>query len=192
VILLPSANPNDVAVFLYENARLRGPAGFSTLGMRIQNEQAGSTSLFAQPMAIEPVPEDREQGLGIRERGTGNREQGLGNREQGSEVVAGENETLPDSTIEPSVAAPLKIARSALETRMEAALASLEEGSEAPSSTIRQGHLALLKRWYYRPEARREGEIFFPDAEGRWPVRALLRGVGRVAGKMLAAGRPTG
>jgi hypothetical protein len=43
----------------------------------------------------------------------------------------------------------------------------------------------LLKRWYYRPEVRRAGEIFFPDAEGRWPVKALLRGAGRVAAKML-------
>ncbi len=52
---------------------------------------------------------------------------------------------------------------------------------------MRQGHLALLKRWYYRPEARREGEIFFPGAEGRWPVKAILRGIGRVAAKALLA-----
>ena len=176
VILMPSANPNEVAVFLYEDARLRGPAGFSTLGMRIQNEQSGSTSLFAQPMAIEPIletPENRDQGLGIRD-----------------QAAAG-TESHAEATVEGGVAAPIKIARSLLETRMEAALASLEEGSEAPLSTVRQGHLALLKRWYYRPEVRREGEIFFPDAEGRWPVRALLRGVGRVAGKMLATAQRT-
>ena len=53
VILQASANPDEVAVFLFENGRLRGPAAFSTLGMRIQNEQSGSTSLFAQPVAIE-------------------------------------------------------------------------------------------------------------------------------------------
>lgn len=71
---------------------------------------------------------------------------------------------------------------------MEEALAALAEGAEAPSATLRQGHLALLKRWYYRPEIRRSGEIFFPDAEGRWPVKAMLRGVGRVAAKMMAGG----
>jgi hypothetical protein len=27
------------------------------------------------------------------------------------------------------------------------------------------------------------GEIFFPDAEDRWPVKAILRGIGRVAAK---------
>ena len=51
---------------------------------------------------------------------------------------------------------------------------------------MRQGHLALLKRWYYRPEVKREGEICFPDEEGRWPIKAMLRGVGRVAAKALA------
>ena len=75
VILQASANPDEVAVFLFENGRLRGPAAFSTLGMRIQNEQSGSTSLFAQPMAIEPIPEDDrdresgEQGSAIRDHG---------------------------------------------------------------------------------------------------------------------------
>ncbi len=57
VILQESAQPDEVAVFLYDGGMLRGPIGFSTLGMRIQNEQSGSTSLFAQPMAIEPVLE---------------------------------------------------------------------------------------------------------------------------------------
>jgi excinuclease UvrABC nuclease subunit len=59
-ILQASANPGEVAVFLYESGRLRGPAQFSTLGMRIQNEQSGSTSLFPQPLAIEPIPETTE------------------------------------------------------------------------------------------------------------------------------------
>ena len=140
VILQAGAQPNEVAVFLFEDGRLRGPAAFSTIGMRIQNEQSGSSSLFAQPVAIEPVPENRDQ-------------------------IAG---------------------RGVLESRMETALASLTEIQGAPSAIERQGHLALLKRWYYRPEARRPGEIFFPDAEGRWPIKAMLRGAGRVAAKMLA------
>ncbi len=63
---------------------------------------------------------------------------------------------------------------------MEAALAELADSSQTLSPTLRQGYLALLKRWYYRPEARRSGEIFFLDAAGHWPVKALLRGVGRV------------
>lgn len=149
VILQGSANTDEVAVFLYENNRLCGPAGFSTQGMRIQNEQSGSTSLFAQPMAIEPIPE------------------------------------VPTPEAAPSEAAtgvPAKLARGVLEARLEAALAALSGPSLTPSPTLRLGHLALLKRWYYRPEVRRTGEIFFPDAEGRWPLKAILRGVGRVFG----------
>jgi excinuclease ABC subunit C len=170
VLLQGSANPDEVAVFLYENARLRGPAAFSTLGMRIQNEQSGSSSLFAQPMALEPIPET------------------TGIRDQGSEIGANrapEIEAGPAATAESGFGVPAKLPRGLLETRMEAALAALAEPGQTISATIRQGHLALLKRWYYRPEVRRSGEIFFPDPEGRWPVRQMLRGVGRVAAKML-------
>jgi excinuclease ABC subunit C len=182
VILQTAADPGEVAVFLFENGRLRGPAAFSTLGMRIQNEQSGSTSLFAQPLAVEPVQEQPEST--VREQGTerqvereqgneGREEQGLGTRDVG--------------TKEPGTAEALaKIPRGLLESRLEAALAELSAPSGPPSATARQGHLALLKRWYYRPEARRTGEIFFPDAEQRWPIKPILRGIGRVAAKSLS------
>ena len=161
VILQASAEPGEVAVFAFYNGRLRGPAGFSTLGMRIQNEQSGSSSLYAQPMAIEAVPEGREQGI------EGTREQE--NREPG---------------------AAAKVARGMLEARMDEVLAGLAVDVAPPSATERQGYLALLKRWYYRPEARREGEVFFPGEDGGWPVKAILRGVGRVAAKaMVGSGR---
>src|SRR5208337_4003404 len=113
VILQTSARPDEVAVFLFENGRLSGPAAFSTLGMRIQNEQSGSTSLFAQPMALEPIPEE-----------TGNREH-TGNREQGSGISKSEGSAAesvaPDATYagiaappaagEARVAVPTRIAR---------------------------------------------------------------------------------
>jgi hypothetical protein len=78
--------------------------------------------------------------------------------------------------------APPKALRGLLEGRLEAVLAALaEQVAVSPSPTMRQGHLALLKRWYYRPETRRVGEIFFPAEDGAWPVKAILRGIGRVA-----------
>jgi hypothetical protein len=158
IILQACANPDEVALFLFESGRLRGPAAFSTLGMRIQNEQSGSTSLFAQPLAIEPIPEEQRP------------------RDQGGEGA----EQTPTAA---------RLPRGVLESRFEAALGVLtQDGSELaapPSSTIRQGHLALLKRWYYRPEAKRAGEIFFPDAEDHWPVKSILRGIGRVAAKSI-------
>jgi excinuclease UvrABC nuclease subunit len=157
VLLQPSANPDEVAVFLFEESRLRGPVPFSTLGMRIQNEQSGSSSLFAQPLVIEPVLE-----------------------------APPPVEHPPGTAPEIASLAPQRAPRSVLETRMEAALAVLAEPAAPPTVTLRQGQLALLKRWYYRPEARRSGEIFFPDSEARWPVKSMLRGVGRVAAKMLS------
>ncbi len=158
IVLQESAQADEVAIFLFENGRLRGPVAFSTLGMRIQNEQSGSSSLFAQPVAIEAVPEE-----------TGDREQGAGFRAEAQ-----------------------KAARGVLEERMQAVMAELSVPADtpnAPNSTVRQGHMALLKRWYYRPEVKRSGEIFFPDADGVWPVKAMLRGVGRVAAKRLAVAK---
>jgi len=134
-LLQPSANPDEVSVFLYLDGELRGPTAFSTLGMRIQNEQSGSSSLFAQPLSVQPVPE---------------------------------------------ADGPPKARRDVLESRMEAALETLSETRPQPSPTVRQAHLALLTRWYYRPAQKRIGEIFFADSGQHWPVKALLRGVGRV------------
>jgi excinuclease ABC subunit C len=182
VILQPAANPDEVAVFLFENGRLRGPAAFSTLGMRIQNEQSGSTSLFAQPMAIEPIPE--EPGIENRKPGTENN-QAESAKDTGFSPYAGT--TQQEGALAPEATpAPPKSARGVLEARMEAALHTLTQPTDPPPAVVRQAHLALLKRWYYRPEVRRIGEAFFPDADGAWPIKALLRGAGRVAAKALA------
>jgi excinuclease ABC subunit C len=156
----PSAPEAEVSVFMYANGKLRGPVGFSTMGMRIQNEQSGSSSLFAQPMALEPVVEDSGQ-LSV----------DSDQKSESSDHRAGGGQ---------------KVSRTMLESRMEGVLAELERDEGPPSATVRQGHLALLKRWYYRPEVKREGEVCLPDADGHWPIRALLRGVGRVAGKAMA------
>jgi excinuclease UvrABC nuclease subunit len=235
VILQASANPDEVAVFVYENSRLRGPAAFSTLGMRIQNEQSGSTSLFAQPVAIEPIPEtsgtspspsqqmhqeqqqvtgrsfspaehspqDDEASQVVENYNPVHQQSGLvtghdfsraetSQQEEGALAPEGMPSPIPtEFSSSPSTPAPSKLARSVLESRLESDLAALADPTQAPPPTLRQGHLALLKRWYYRPEARRDGEIFFPCADGQWPVKAILRGVGRVAGKMLTDGSRT-
>ncbi|MFP5234378.1 MAG: hypothetical protein ACLGSD_00635 [Acidobacteriota bacterium] len=154
----------EIAIFLYQNGKLCGPATFSTLGMRIQNEQSGSSSLFAQPMALEAIPESREQ------------------RNEGTREQEGSNERSASA-----IAAQRKSARNLLETRLESVLAELSTDDTPPDAAQRQGHLALLKRWYYRPEVKRPGEIFFPDADGQWPIRAILRGAGRIAAKSLTS-----
>ena len=190
VILQASANPGEVAVFLYENGRLSGPAGFLTVGMRIQNEQSGSTSLFAHPMAIEPIPEvpgleaAPEEEISSGAKAPTDSADLMRGLKPPPPSVSGSSAVSNTAGMEVQASEadmPMKLARGALEARMEAALTALVELSETPSPILRQGHLALLKRWYYRPEAKRSGEIFFPDVEGNWPVKAMLRGVGRVA-----------
>lgn len=149
VVVQAAATPGEVAVFLFAQGRLRGPVGFSTLGMRIQNEQSGSTSLFVHPVMVEAVPEQER------------------------------------APAQPSIAEK-KRSRDLLAERLQSVLDALMAVPEADAAA-RQGHLALLKRWYYRPEARRAGEIFFPDEQGQWPAKAILRGIGRVAAQAFTA-----
>jgi hypothetical protein len=40
--------------------------------------------------------------------------------------------------------------------------------------------LSLLRRWYYRPEKQRAGEVFLPNTDGSWPIRRILNGAARV------------
>ena len=206
VILQASAHADEVAVFVYEGGLLRGPQPFSTVGMRIQNEQSGSSSLFAQPLAIEPIPEspapsdlasashEAVKGAGFSPYLEPDIEAMSAEAVKGTDLSPYVQPSEPSRALVPEEGSsqlsanhpqPIKLARGLLESRLEAALATLEKESKQPTATGRQGHLALLKRWYYRPEVRRTGEIFFPDAEGQWPTKPILRGIGRVAAKAL-------
>ena len=66
------------------------------------------------------------------------------------------------------------------EDRARAALEILES-HVAPSHdlTMLSDHLSLFRRWYYRPEKQRSGEIFLPNPDESWPVRRILRGAAR-------------
>jgi len=50
--------------------------------------------------------------------------------------------------------------------------------TETKSVGERTEQLAILRRWYYRSS--RLGEIFFADERGSWPLRRIVRGIGRV------------
>ena len=69
------------------------------------------------------------------------------------------------------------------EDRAASALADLEEetrqGGEVDPS-LRGDALALFKRWYYRPEKQRAGEVLLPNPDGSWPLRRLLNAAARV------------
>jgi len=79
-----------------------------------------------------------------------------------------------------------------LDARLASALDGLLQqaaAAPAPSSARACDHLALLRRWYYRPESQKTGEIFFantpePDvalSAAAFPMRRILRGISRVA-----------
>ncbi len=67
------------------------------------------------------------------------------------------------------------------EVRAERVLAVLDARVRAADGDLaeKSDHLSLLRRWYYRPEKQRAGEIFFPNTDGSWPVRRILRGAAR-------------
>jgi hypothetical protein len=141
VIVQPAAQPEYVSVFLLTQGVLTGPAPYSVTGMRLHNEQSGSSSLFSQPAALQPIPID----------------------EGGAPAVK-------------------LAARDELESRLDDALAPLQESArenhKAPQLT--SDHLCLFARWYYRPQAKRVGEICFAEPDGELPRKAILRSISRV------------
>jgi excinuclease ABC subunit C len=55
-LVQPSAELGHVALFALRRGVWSGPALYSIVGMRLANERSGSSSLFAHPVALEPVP----------------------------------------------------------------------------------------------------------------------------------------
>ncbi len=56
IMVQPSAEPGQVALFALRRGVWIGPALYSIVGMRLANERSGSSSLFAHPVALEAVP----------------------------------------------------------------------------------------------------------------------------------------
>jgi excinuclease ABC subunit C len=69
-------------------------------------------------------------------------------------------------------------ARDELEARLDAALNTLAVRSAKRTQQIAD-HLSLFSRWYYRPQARRIGEVVFDDAPGQ-SRKQLMRAISRV------------
>ena len=135
VIVQPSANLGHVALFLLNRGSLAGPAPYSVSGMRHHNEQSGSSSLFAHPASVSPVPLDAPAVVQL-------------------------------------------AARDELESRLDESLNTLAVRSAKSTQQIAD-HLSLFARWYYRPQARRIGEVIFDDAPGQ-SGKQLMRAISRV------------
>jgi hypothetical protein len=73
------------------------------------------------------------------------------------------------------------VAKDSPEERAREVLTRLEARvGETKDVALLSDHLSLLRRWYYRPEKQRAGEVFLPNADGSWPVRRILRGAARM------------
>jgi excinuclease ABC subunit C len=135
VIVQPASEPGHVALFLLTRGSLAGPALYSVAGMRHPNEQSGSSSLFAHPAALAPVPLEETPLVRL-------------------------------------------AARDELESRLDDALNTLAVRS-AKSTQQMADHLCLFSRWYYRPQARRVGEVIFTETHDV-PKKPLMRAISRV------------
>jgi excinuclease UvrABC nuclease subunit len=77
--------------------------------------------------------------------------------------------------------------RDELEARLEAALAELRPATERRRGSREKNrsgevadYLCLFSRWYYRPQAKRAGEILFAGEDGKVSPKMLLRAISRV------------
>ena len=144
-------HPDQAAIFLLEAGCLIGPERLSTLGVRAVREQ---TSVGSSLFA-QPL---MLQAVPLE-------------AEPGTEQASAIN---PDSPASSPANSP--------EERANHAIATLEQKAAKPSDlALLSDHLSLLRRWYYRPEKQRTGEIFLPNDDGAWPIRRILRGAARMA-----------
>jgi hypothetical protein len=177
----------DAAVFLLANGHLTGPAPLSTLGVRAVREQtAVGSSLFAQPLMLAPVPLAGNSVTlsGASQPGVpGERSMLAGvelHRDAESKDPDAANPAATAHTISTTNLSPEERARAALDhlTALTAIPAPLDELCDT---------LSLFRRWYFRPEKQRTGEVFLPNAAmsqrdpaGSWPIRRILNGAARV------------
>ena len=157
VIVQPAAtrldHADDAAVFLLDRGCLAGPQRLSTLGVRAVKEQTSvGSSLFAQPLMLQAVPLPPD-----------------------SATTPNPDDAPGQAPAPANILSPEDRAASTLATLA----ASLEASSAAPDLALLSDHLALLRRWYYRPEKQRKGELFLPHPDGSWPLRRILRGAAR-------------
>jgi hypothetical protein len=151
-----SSSHTEAAVFLFAHGHLAGPEPLSTLGVRAVREQtAVGSSLFAQPLMLAPVPLD----------------------EPTNSVISTEAQRSGETPVFASATSS-----TTPEDRARAAIEALTARTQtAPDMAEFCDHLSLLRRWYYRPEKQRTGEVFLPNPDTTWPIRRILNGAARVA-----------
>jgi hypothetical protein len=166
------------AIFLLQSGCIIGPERLSTLGVRAVKEQTSvGSSLFAQPLMLQAIPleEPTPNAVILSEDAAPQNPVIL------SAARSAESKDLRLSSPDPAIPALNP------ELRASNLIATLEERASTPTDIATlSDHLSLLRRWYYRPEKQRTGEVFFPREDGTWPIRRILRGAAR-----MALGEPT-
>jgi excinuclease UvrABC nuclease subunit len=152
IIIQPSSEPGHAALFLLTAGSITGPSLYSTLGMRFHNEQSGSSSLYTHPYALEAVPLQ---------------EGSIRQTPVATATAAALSKTSPRDTLEQRLT-------EAIET-----LVQTQSKTRTDTQTLAD-HLSLFTRWYYRPEAKRIGEVIFYDSEKAFPSKQVLRAISRV------------
>lgn len=119
------------------------------------------------------------------------------NEQSGSSSLFAHPPTLAPTPLLEVDVATAKASRNLLEDRLRDLLHTLDAEIPAgcPHVDCIADHLAIVARWYYRPAAKRTGEIFFSDVDGNFSLPKILRGISRVFRgakdpEALAAGAP--
>lgn len=162
-----------VQLFLFADGCLRGPEVVSLLGVRLAKEQAEvGSSLFAQPMMLAAVSLDGGSISQTRDLSSGS------GRDPGHPGAVADREQANPSPVDELRVRNDKVQAdatgSSAEERMLLAIGRLEGLPGAEDVAVLGDYLAMLRRWYYRPEKQREG-ILFQQEKGVWPVRKLVR-----------------
>ncbi len=208
----------SAAVFLLQSGCIAGPARLSTLGVRAVKEQTSvGSSLFAQPLMLQAIPLEQATPTPVIQSEQASSQNIVILSEDAMPSVASQLNNLsspdavilsaarsaqskdpetssitdPTNTLLPS--SPEAATNSALSPELRATnlITSLEQEASTPTDLATlSDHLSLLRRWYYRPEKQRTGEIFFPKLEspntegsnkGVWPIRRILNGAARMS-----------
>jgi hypothetical protein len=171
------------SIFLLASGCLTGPAHLSTLGVRAVKDQASvGTSLFAQPLMLQAVPLETPSNRDAVIL-SGDAMPSIASQSKDPDAVGitdSARSALPPNTVAASSTTLNPEDRAADLLANLAARAKSHPNSTTDFATL-SDHLSLLRRWYYRPEKQRTGEIFFPREDASWPIRRILNAAARMA-----------
>lgn len=138
-----------VQVFLFAEGCLRGPKVVSLLGVRLAKEQAQVGS----SLFAQPMM-------------------------LAAVPLTDESEPMSQRR-DIGHTGPVEDMESSAEERLLAAIGRLEDAPGSQDVATLGDHLAMLRRWYYRPEKQREGVLVQPEKEA-WPARKMVRAAAKL------------